>query len=95
METGARGMTDTISDEARELTQEVWIIGNRLTSFDTKKTEIAAVIQYALTAARTDERNKALEDAANACEMPSVPGGDIARTELLCADAIRAMKVQL
>lgn len=77
-----------ISDEARELAR---IMAQHFTAVDTGTCdECLQLAQSALTAAR----NKALEDAAKACEMPSVPGGDIARTALLCANAIRAMKVE-
>ena len=99
-------MTDTIIDEARALLdnlrddflacsagQDVWLV------CDAENALIK--IQSALTAAR----NKALEDAANACEerFMKLARGDYLLPDaepqlndcVELADAIRAMKVQL
>ncbi len=78
-------MTDKISDEARELMEIVWRIGNRLTEYDSKKPEILQEIQSALTAAR----NQGLEDAA---ELVSETRGVHGYAQ---AAEIRAMKVQV
>lgn len=46
--------TDTTQDPATELADTVWIIGNRLTGFDTKKEEILAACRLALSNARAE-----------------------------------------
>jgi len=80
-------MTNTISDEARELTLELYhrYTGNKWLESD-GDIDTAPAVQT-LTAAR----NKALEDAAECVEdfdHPCCEGGN------LYADEIRAMKVQ-
>lgn len=47
-----------VEEIAREMAEEIYIIGNRLTSFDTKKEEIATVIAAALAADREQFREQ-------------------------------------
>lgn len=80
-------MTDTISDEARELAKKIAEpYGFYDCDFYNAMVNGERLAQSALTAARADERNKALEDAAKVCDRNFANGA--------YADATRAMKVQ-